>query len=422
MREGYKDSVLGKIPENWKSLKVGEVCRLKGGFAFKSSDSCEEGIKWLKIANVGVNKIKWEEKSFLPFGFETQHNEFVLTEGNVVIAMTRPILSGKLKIAKIGEMDSGSLLNQRVGRIESKECLCEEYAYQYFNSVAFITKMEKELIGTDPPNISSSMFELLDIPLPPLPEQQKIAEILSTVDDKIYVIDQQITETQELKKGLMQRLLTKGIGHTEFKDSPLGEIPKSWEVGKLAEVSIKIGDGLHSTPKYVEDSDYYFVNGNNLVNGKLTIFENTKCVSEPEYLKHNINIDSSSILMSINGTIGNIAFYNGELVVFGKSACYISPNIKKLDKYYLYYYLQMNEIKKYYSDELTGTTIKNLSLKTVRNTPTALPKMGEQQKIASILTSVDEKLEVLGDKKTNYQELKQGLMQQLLTGKIRVAV
>ena len=73
-------------------------------------------------------------------------------------------------------------------------------------------------------------------------------------------------------------------------------------------------------------------------------------------------------------------------------------------------------------NEVTGTTIKNLSLKTIRNTPVTLPPIKEQQKIVEVLTSVDEKLEVLSEKKTTYQELKKGLMQQLLTGKVRVRV
>ncbi|MFZ3574139.1 restriction endonuclease subunit S [Tenacibaculum finnmarkense] len=267
-----------------------------------------------------------------------------------------------------------------------------------------------------------SEYQYLKIPVPPLKEQQKIAEILSTVDAKISIIDEQISENQNLKKGLMQSLLSKGIGHTEFKKSALGEIPKSWEVVKMGEISIKIGDGLHSTPKYVDNSNYYFVNGNNLINGKLIISEKTKCVSFEEFEKHNKNIEISSILISINGTIGNLAFYNGESVVFGKSACYISPDLSKINKYFLYYYFQTYRIKKYFANEVTGTTIKNLSLKTIRNTPIPLPPLQEQEKIASILSSVDEKLGVLSEKKSDYQNLKKGLMQQLLTGLVRVSV
>lgn len=408
MMEGYKKTDIGYIPNDWKFKKLKDVSDFANGKGHEQS--IDEDGEYIVVNS------KFISTNGLVRKFSTQ-NLSPLKKGDITMVMS-DIPNGRA-IAKcfIIDEDNRYTLNQRICSIISKEFCDTKFLYYVINRNRYYLAFDN---GVSQTNLRKD--EVIDCPIqiPPLQEQQKIAEILSTVDDKIDVIDQQISETQALKKGLMQRLLTKGISHTEFKDSPLGEIPKSWDVVKLVEVSLKIGDGLHATPKYVDNSEYYFVNGNNLVNGKLTIYGNTKCVSEQEYVKHNINIASSSILMSINGTIGNIAFYNGELVVFGKSACYISPNLIRLDKNYLYYYLQMDEIKKYYSDELTGTTIKNLSLKSVRHTPTALPSMNEQQKIASILSSVDEKIEVLEDKKTHYKELKQGLMQQLLTGKIRV--
>ena len=204
----FKNSPLGEIPNNWEIVKVGVVCKLQGGFAFKSTDSTDSGIRWVKIANVGVHKIKWEDESFLPFGYEEKHPEFVLETGDIIIAMTRPILSGKLKIAKIKECDSGSLLNQRVGRVQINGRIISDFAYQTFNSTSFISLMEKELVGTDPPNISSKMFEELLITLPPLDEQIKISQILETIDCKKTLLLEKKDEYTELKKGLMQQLIT----------------------------------------------------------------------------------------------------------------------------------------------------------------------------------------------------------------------
>ena len=204
----FKDSALGEIPKSWEVVNVGNVCKLKGGFAFKSSDACEQGIRWVKIANVGVNRIKWDDESFLPYGFDLKHKDFLLKEGDMVIAMTRPILNGKLKIAIVSKKDADSLLNQRVGSIVHENTINRDFVYQFFNSTSFITAMEKELMGTDPPNISSSMFEGLNIVLPPLLEQMKIAEILSSVDSKLEVLFEKKSHYQELKQGLMQQLLT----------------------------------------------------------------------------------------------------------------------------------------------------------------------------------------------------------------------
>jgi type I restriction enzyme, S subunit len=143
------------------------------------------------------------------------------------------------------------------------------------------------------------------------------------------------------------------------KQSFLGHIPKDWIVTELESISTKIGDGIHATPRYVSSSEYHFINGNNLFNGKIIITDETKCVSKQEYLSLKLNLTDSTILMSINGTIGNLAFFNKENIVLGKSASYINLN-KGIDKYYIYYILQHKSTKNYYESELTGTTIRNL--------------------------------------------------------------
>ena len=130
-------------------------------------------------------------------------------------------------------------------------------------------------------------------------------------------------------------------------------------------------------------------------------------------------MNDHTILISLNGTIGNLAFYKNEKVVLGKSTGYISL-ISSVNKEYIYYLLNSSRIQKYFIKELTGTTIKNLSLNTLRDAKIEIPKLKEQEKIASILSSVDKKIEEYENKKEKLEELKKGLMQQLLTGKIRV--
>ena len=257
------------------------------------------------------------------------------------------------------------------------------------------------------------------IPLPPLKEQQKIANILSTADKKIEAIDLQIQKAQMLKKGLLQKLLSEGIGHSEFKDSELGRIPVGWEIDKLENLTTKIGDGLHGTPKYVKQSDYYFINGNNLNGKSIEITENTKCVSKEEYIKNKKILDNTTILLSINGTIGSLAYYNNETVMLGKSVAYMNSN-NKISKQFLFYLLNSSKIINYFMFELTGTTIKNLSLKTIRNTKIPFPSLKEQKQIAQILSTADKKLELLRAKKEKYETLKKGLLQKLLSGEVRV--
>lgn len=279
----------------------------------------------------------------------------------------------------------------------------------------------KYIIGSTRTKLNKSALESIKLVLPPLPEQQKIAEILSTVDDKIEVIDQQITETQALKKGLMQRLLTKGIGHTEFKDSPLGMIPKSWEVVKLDDIA-KRGSG-HTPNKQMPEYYNGGVKWVSLGDSKRLDnrwIEHTKIEISKEGIKNSSAVlhPKGTVLLSRDAGVGKSAVMKTEM---GVSQHFITWNCKELlNNWFLYYTLQ--EMKPTFERVAIGSTIKTIGLGFFKKMTLALPSKKEQDKIADILNSVDDKLEVLSEKKNHYQELKQGLMQQLLTGKIRVTI
>lgn len=192
----------------------------------------------------------------------------------------------------------------------------------------------------------------------------------------------------------------------------------NWNKVVLENITTKISDGIHSTPNYDLNGDYYFVNGNNLIDGVISINENTKKVTLEEFIKHKRPLSENSILLSINGTIGNLALYKNENIVLGKSACYI--NFKKgLPVDFYYYILQTPRIKKYFLSELTGSTIMNLSLKTVKGTKLIVPSIPEQQKIASFLTDVDHKITKLTKKKDLLEQYKKGIMQKIFSQKLR---
>ena len=175
------------------------------------------------------------------------------------------------------------------------------------------------------------------------------------------------------------------------------EFEDDWDVKRLDEITSRIGDGIHGTPKYDESGKYFFINGNNLLNGKIIITDSTQKVREDEFLIHCRDIENKTILLSINGTIGNLAFYNGEPVVLGKSAAYININ-EGVDINFIYTLLQSSRIQDFFYSELTGSTIKNLSLKTIRETKLFLPHSAEQKKIASFFTNIDQKISQLKTK------------------------
>ncbi len=196
------------------------------------------------------------------------------------------------------------------------------------------------------------------------------------------------------------------------------EFEGDWNVKRLDEITSRIGDGIHGTPKYDENGKYFFINGNNLLNGEIIITDSTQKVSEDEFLIHCRDINNKTILLSINGTIGNLAFYNGEPVVLGKSAAYININ-EGVNINFIYTLLQSSRIQDFFYSELTGSTIKNLSLKTIRETKLVLPHSIEQQKIASFFTAIDQKISQLKQKKTLLEQYKKGVMQKIFSQQIR---
>jgi type I restriction enzyme S subunit len=159
-----------------------------------------------------------------------------------------------------------------------------------------------------------------------------------------------------------------------------------WEVQILGERA-DVGDGLHGTPTYEENGGVYFINGNNLIAGKIVVNNETKEVLEKERSNADKELNDSTLLLSINGTIGNLAFYRDEKVMLGKSVAYIK--LKSFCKEFIYHYLKSPIIQYHFLSNLTGSTIKNLGLKIIRETEIFTPHSNEQIQIANYFENLD---------------------------------
>ena len=158
------------------------------------------------------------------------------------------------------------------------------------------------------------------------------------------------------------------------------------------------GDGLHGTPAYSDDGTYFFINGNNLENNGIQITSDTLRISEDEYQKIKRPLTNNTILLSINGTLGKLAFYNGEKIALGKSACFL--NIRNdVDKRYIKYVLSSKEFKKYMLTVASGSTIKNFAPKQAAEYEFFAPDLPTQKKIADVLSFIDDKIAL--NNKTN---------------------
>ena len=238
-----------------------------------------------------------------------------------------------------------------------------------------------------------SVFAKKKFLLPPLVEQtaivKKIEELFSSLDSGIADLkktqDQLFIYRQAVLKKAYEGKLTNSVMRKE----------------KLSSISTKIGDGLHGTPNYDEIGSYFFINGNNLNDGKILIKPETKRVNKNEYLKYKKDLDETTVFVSINGTIGNTAYYNNEPVVLGKSACYVNVT-NDLDKKYLRYNFLSSEFLNYAIKNATGSTIKNVGLKTIRAYLVPLPKTKEEQ--YQIIKEIETRLSVCDSVEQNITE------------------
>ena len=189
-------------------------------------------------------------------------------------------------------------------------------------------------------------------------------------------------------------------------------------VAKLDDLCEKIGDGLHGTPIYSQTGNYYFINGNNLENGKIIVSSDTPKVNDSVFEKNNKELNDSTILMSINGTIGKVAYYNNEKVMLGKSVAYFKVNYKFI-KEYCYQLIQTANVQCQFQKGLTGSTIKNLGLNTIKNTNVKVPCLPEQQKIAEFLSTIDTVIAKQKETVSAWEERKKGVMQKLFSQEVR---
>ncbi|AIC16479.1 restriction endonuclease subunit S [Nitrososphaera viennensis] len=276
--------------------------------------------------------------------------------------------------------------------------------------------------------IGKHELKRLRIWLPSIPEQQKITLILSKVDDLIQKTDEIIEQTQRLKKGLMQRLLTKGIGHQEFKPIKFlfgkkFEMPMEWNVAKLinlckekpqygaAVAAVKYDPSL---PRYIRITD--ITNEGSL---------NSEAVSITEEDANGYLMSEGEILFARTGaTVGKTYLYNKEdgLCAFAGYLIKFTPDETKLDAKFLFHYTHSDNYWRWLLSNFTQGVQPNVNAEQYSHLPLLMPPIEEQRKIADILDTITAKVKQELNHKSQLELLKKGLMQKLLTGQIRVKV
>ena len=413
------------VPDGWTRTSISNLlsseCFFSDGDWVESKDQDPSGEnRLLQLADVGDGFFLSKSNRFLNNEQFERLGCTELKQGDILIArMPEPI--GRACITPKLKQRCATVVDVAILRVRSADTY---WLMSVINSSPFRREIEEHSTGTTRTRIGRKSLSKIEFGAPPLPEQQKIAAILTSVDDVIEKTQAQINKLQDLKKGTMNELLTRGIGHTEFKESPVGLIPVEWEVSSLADVSIKIQDGTHFSPKS-KGGNYMYLTSKNIKFGKLRL-DNMMYISEQEHadIYRRCAVKHGDVLFTKDGANTGNAALNIIQEEFSmlSSVAFIRCHPSKYSNSFLLQFLLSERTQLEIQYLMSGNAITRMTLEKIKSLRVPVPAISEQHEIASILTSIDTQIDAKEVKVQHAQALKKALMQGLLTGKTRVAI
>ncbi len=394
----FKKTEIGEIPVDWQIISLGEVSdEIYRYPTYYNIKYVEKGIPEVRGELMRANGTLENDPSLYRFISEETASKFPrtrLTEGDFVISV-RGTMG---KIAMIPKLLEGANITANLIRISpNRRIVHSPWLNQIFLSKKFQQELNNASSSTTIKTIKAPEIKSFKLAVPPIFEQRKIADILSGVDEAIERKQEVVEKTKELKKGLMQELLTRGIGHTKFKKTEIGEIPVDWQFVKLRRImSLNYGKGL---PDSKRKGSQYPVYGSNGIIG----YHNDFLAKGP------------GVIVGRKGTVGSITWAESNYWPID-TTYYVASSSEKTHMQWLYF--QLISMKLQTLNAATG--VPGLNRDVALNLCIPLPPIQEQRKIAEILTSVDEDIQKEAEQKAYLGVLKKGLMDKLLTGKLRV--
>ena len=418
-------SIFGDIPKSWFIRKLGECTEKVGSGVTPNGGSkayVETGIPLIRSQNILSGKLKLDDVAYIT---QAQHDKMKgskLHARDVLLNITGASI-GRCAVLP-DNFDEGNV-NQHVCIIRTTNVLDPSFCGFFLNSSFGQKQIWSLQAGGNREGLNFQQIKSFAIITPPIFEQQKIAEVLSTVDKKIDLIDQKIAETEKLKTGLMQKLFSEGVGvqdengewqpHTEFQDSPFGTIPAIWNLNKLS-TYCSIVAGVSPSKLNLNESEGY-----------------------PFFKVEEFNYSKKLLTKSRNYVSNQASCHTGEFLLLPKRGAAIFLNKLRLAKGT--FQIDTNVMGISFDKEVANldfmlyrllferlesiadvSTIPQINNKHINPYIIPLPPLGEQQKIAQIISTVFEKIDLLEQQKAETQQLKKGLMQKLLTGEWRVPV
>ena len=398
----FKDSPLGRIPVDWDVVKLEDVIEIHDNKRIPLSETERINRKG-DYPYCGANGVIDYIDDYIFDG------EFLLLaeDGGDYSSLGR---SAYLMNGKFWVNNHAHVIEAIHSKTTNKFLL---YILTYLN-------LNHYTVGSTRKKLNQSIMRKIKLPLPPLEEQKMISEILQDVDSAIENVNKAIDVTEELKRGLMQRLLMEGINHTEFKDSPLGRIPVDWDVVKLGDV---VEIRKNKKPETFEEIAFISMEDIPLS----SMFTSYKIRSKSE-IKSFVYCEAGDLLLSKitpsfeNGKQGFVPLDIPRVFALATTEVYpiVCTNIQDI---FLFYILKFSKFRKKLEFFMRGSTGRQRVPKNaLMELKVPLPPLEEQKMISEILQDVDRRLELLRERKVKLENIKRGLMNDLLTGKRRVRI
>ena len=409
----FKKTPIGEIPEDWEVVRLGEIGKLKDGdWILKKYYDNNGEVRLLQVGDIGIGKFLDRSQRFINKKTANELNVTYVKPGKHILISRMPDPIGRACIAP--NLPYPYIVAVDITMLEVNENIADiEYVMWVLNSPFCLRQAKQLSSGATRDRISRKNLEKILIPLPPLPEQKKIAEILRTVDDAIEKTDEAIERTERLKKGLMQRLLTKGIKHERFKKTELGEIPEEWRVVRLGEVCTRRNEIVQ--PK--GDGKYKFIGLEHIESGRIKIsnYGSDKEVKSSKFKFYPGDILYGKLRPYLDKAV--IADFEG---ICSTDLLVLTTKIDETLPEFLIYVIHSKGFINYAIATTSGTNHPRTSWKAISKYKFGLPPLEEQKQIAEILSTVDRRLELLRQKRGKLERVKRGLMKDLLTGRRRV--
>ena len=433
MKSGYKMTEVGVIPEDWEVKELGDITKDMSDGPFGSNlKSCHytnnKEVRIIQLSNIGTDGWSDNNRKYTTYKHLDTIRRCEVKSGNLVIAKMMP--AGRAIICP--STDAAYVLSSDAVRVNLLECVNNDYAFYCTKSGYYLSQIAENTQGSTRARTSIKKLRNILFCMPDVKEQVAIAAALSDVDSLISALTKKIEKKKAIKQGLMQQFLTgkkRLPGYEKNRESvqtEWGAIPKDWKtlsIGKCCSIKARIGwQGLKKT-EYQSSGEYVLVTGTDFLNGRID-WKSCVYVSKKRYEQdNNIQIVKHDILITKDGTIGKVAFLDDVpcLGTLNSGIFVVRSHSLELDQCYLSKIFESFIFDAFLESLVAGSTINHLYQKDFVhfNFPVP-PTMSEQTAIANILSDCDSEIAALEEKRDKYKEIKQGMMQQLLTGKIRL--